>query len=54
MCAFSFGHKIFLNQNDFCVLYFTSWIYNQGLTILSLHNMIILHFTSLSFVVYVV
>ena len=67
-CVFFFvsgqKKKIFKKQKDFCVLYFTSWIYNQGLTILSLHNkfmyfiylgwVYLLHFTNLSFVVQVV
>ena len=64
ICTFCFGHNFFFYQKDFCVLYFISWIYNQGLAILSLHNMFmylvwlrwdyLLHFTSWNFVVHVV
>ena len=64
MCVFCFWSLNFLNQKDFCVLNYFSWIWNQGwpyylyitclCTLFSLHELLLLHFTSWNFVVHVV
>ena len=64
VCFFLLVIKFFSNQKDFYVLYYFSWICNQGqpyyfyitclCTLFSLDELLLLHFTSLSFVVHVV